>query len=159
MNEHNAIVKKITSLYIHLVALGLHGFLMSEQIHKFCKHHDIDVIWVSVFKQVRVEYMHRPGVKKVTPKKIPEEWLDHLFKEFLIEIYKKKPEKFDVIIVSFLTFYSKFTDFSSEGRLSALDSGVLTTIEQDLIGLGYPAKDVDQLFLTAGCDLSETRNS
>lgn len=83
----------------------------------------------------------------------PDELVKHFLKNFLIEIYCAKIGQFVEIIVSFLTYYSRFNRDLRDGTPTPIDNELMRAIGFDLLDLDYPEPDIAMDFHTAGYDL------
>jgi predicted nucleotide-binding protein len=73
--------------------------------------------------------------------------------DILIEIYKEKKGRFIEIVVSFLTYYSRYNRDLRDYTPIPIDNELMRAIGFDLLDLGYNEPDISMYFDMAGYDL------
>lgn len=162
MENHTNIAEEIKKLYVHLLRLGLLGFVKSAEFDFFCEENGLDAIRNEIFCSLLTENKIPIPIKGyyanqqviINFSNFPEDLVKPFFKDFLIKAYIQKTDRFVEIVVSFLTYYSRynrnFTDFTP----TPIDNDSMRTIGVDLLDLDYDEQDIEMYFSMAGYDLN-----
>jgi predicted nucleotide-binding protein len=86
-------------------------------------------------------------------REFPEGIVKPFLKEFLIEIYDKKQFQFVNIVVSLLTYYSRYNQNLKDGKPTPIDDNLMRIIGFDLLDMDYDEPDIRMYFNMEGYDL------
>ncbi len=111
----------------HIIRQGMGNYLLSDHFSRFCREHNLAEIWEGLL-----------GSSRDKPELYGDDVMRDAFFHLLQHIYRGRREKFLEILVALLADYSKIS----------LDSNLVPTIKQDLIRLGYPLKEVEDMVST-----------
>jgi len=153
---------KLRKLRVHFLGrLFLLGFIKSEQFDLFCEEFGLenmrDAIFVSLLKTnqkiIRIKGYKAPGEIILDFSDFPEEYIKPFFKSFILNIYSQKEAQFVEIIVSLLTYYSRYNCNFQTDMSTQIDNDTLRIIGIDLLDLGFAETDIRMYFSFAGYDL------
>jgi len=161
MEKHDKNADEIKKIYVHLQQLGLYNFFKSNQFDLFCEENGLeknrDTIYQSLLQinniTIRVKQYRSSEEIIIDYRVFPEEIVKPFLKNFLVEIYAQKQNDFVEIIVSFLTYYSRYNQNLKDGKPTPIDNELMRNIGFDLIDLGYSEQDISIYYQIAGYDL------
>jgi len=118
--------KTIRLLSDHIFRLNISTYLLSEQFTRFCREQDIDDMWEGLLR-----------LSNDSPDLYDSDVAKNAFSLLLEQIYRMRKDEFPGILAGLLA------DFSG----AVPSPFIFRTIKGDLIQLGYPGKDMEDIFL------------
>jgi predicted nucleotide-binding protein len=163
METHDKIDPALKRIYVHLqLLLFLHDFIISKEFDLFCEENGLEEIRNAVFTSLHKTYgiprkpnyfLTMAGKIRMDFSSFPEELVKPFLKDFLIEIYKTKNEQFVKIVVSLLTYYSRYNCDLKNGKPIPISDDIMCEIGFDLLDLDYDEPDITMYYNMAGYNL------
>ncbi|MFA5413826.1 MAG: nucleotide-binding protein [Patescibacteria group bacterium] len=162
MEKHDKNAEDIKKIYVHLQQLGIHNFFKSHQFDLFCEENGLEKIRDTIYKSllhinnipIKVKHYRNFEDMIIDFQEFPEGIVKPFLKDFLIEIYDKKQLQFIEIVVSFLTYYSRYNQNLNDGKPTPIDNDLMKIIGIDLLDLDFDERDIRMYFDIAGYDLN-----
>jgi hypothetical protein len=161
METRNEIERILNKLYVHLQLLGLHNFFKSDKFDLFCEDNGLEKSRETIVTTLHQKFgipvplthsLTTSGKITVNFSNFPKELVKPFLKDLLIEIYSSRNLQFVEIVVSFLTYYSRYNRNLKTGEPTPIDDALIRALALDLVDICEDDKDVRMYLRFAGYD-------